>query len=110
MRERTPIELLELQGSPNLRRSKKRDADEAKLALTPEARGEVAQLDDLIAKAISACRRGHTFRGRSNPAFEHLTKLIKARDLLRKGHKPGKKSAAELLAAADKLLSSPRAN
>jgi hypothetical protein len=107
MRERTPLEILKLQGSPNLRRSQRRDAAEENASLCTELRSEIAQLDELIAKALSACRRGQTFRGKPNPAFEHLTKLVKARDLLLRGHKPGKKSAQEILAEADAMLATP---
>src|SRR5579863_3005825 len=103
MRERAAIEDLELQGSPNLRRAQKRDAAEANVSLAPEVCNEIKQLNELIASAISACRRGQTFRRKPNPAFEHLTKLIKARDLLMKGKRP-KKSSADLLAESNKLL------
>jgi len=103
MRERTPLEDLKLQGSPNLRRSLKRDEAEANAPLAPEAQTEIAQLDELIARAMSACRRGMTFRGKPNCAFDHLTKLIKARDLLTKGKRP-KKSTADVLADADKFI------
>lgn len=101
---RTSIEDLQLQASPNLLRAKKRDADAAALSLTPEARNEIAQLDELIARAMSACRRGHTFRGRANPAYQHLHVLVRTRDMLLKGRKPAAKSAADVLAAANKLL------
>jgi hypothetical protein len=103
MHERTPIEELELAGSPNLLRAKKREAAEASATLEPETRTEVERLDELIAQAMRACKRGHTFRGKSNPAFEHLTKLIKCRDLLTKGKRP-KKSAQEILNAANAAL------
>ncbi len=103
MRERTPLKLLELQGSPNLRRSLKREAAESNTTLAPETRTEVEQLDELIARAMRACKRGHTFRGKPNPAFEHLTKLIKTRALLLKGRQPVK-TAKEILDAANAAL------
>lgn len=103
MRERTPLDLLELQGSPNLRRSLKREAAEASATLAPETRSEIEQLNELIAQAMRACKRGHTFRGKPNPAFEHLTKLVKTRDVLTKGKKPAK-TAREILAEANAAL------
>src|SRR5579871_1048202 len=103
MRERTSLDELQLQGSPNLRRAQNREASEANASLTPETRTEVEQLNELIEQAMSACRRGQTFKGRPNPAFEHLTKLIKVRDLLMRGKKP-KKSSADILAEANKVL------
>ena len=91
MRERVPLEILRAEGSPNLRRSLKREAAEAALTLTPETRSEIERLDELIALSMRACKRGQTFRGKPNPAFEHVAKLIKARDVLRKGKAhPGK--------------------
>jgi len=103
MRERTSIEELELTGSPNLLRAKKREAAEASATLAPETHTEIEQLNELIAQAMRACKRGHTFRGKPNPAFEHLTKLIKARDVLTKGKKPAK-TAKEILAEANAAL------
>jgi len=104
MRERTPLDELKLQGSPNLRRAEKREAQEATAAdPTPDTRTELAQLDELIAKTLSACRRGQTVAGKPNPAFDHLHKLIRARDLLTKG-KPRKKTTSDLLAEANSLL------
>jgi len=103
MRERKTIEELQLTGSPNILRSLKREAAEAKVTLAPETHTELEQLNELIARAMSACRRGHTFRGKPNPAFENLAKLVKTRALLSKGRKPAK-TAKEILAEANAAL------
>jgi hypothetical protein len=80
---RTTIEDLQLAGSPNLRRALKRQqADENAPPVTPEQEGEIAKIDALIAKAMNACRRGQTIRGRRNPAFQNLESLIKVRKLV----------------------------
>jgi hypothetical protein len=80
---RTPIEELELAGSPNLARAlKRKQADENALPLTSEQESEIAKIDALIAKAMNACKRGQTVRGRRNSAFQNLESLIKVRKLL----------------------------
>jgi hypothetical protein len=89
MNPRTPIEELQLTGSPNLHRALKRQqADENTPPLTPEQESEITKLDGLIALAMRACKRGQTIRGRRNPAFQNLEALIKVRKLLegRKGN------------------------
>lgn len=102
---RTDINELMLQGSPNLRRALHREkADESGPALTPEQLSEIEKLDELIALAMKACRKGSTLRGKRNPAFQNVATLIKARDLLTKGRKPAKKSAQQILADADKIM------
>jgi hypothetical protein len=83
MNQRTPIEDLQLTGSPNLGRALKRQqADDNAPSLTPEQESEITKLDVLIAKAMNACKRGQTIRGRRNSAFQNLESLIKARKLL----------------------------
>jgi hypothetical protein len=80
---RTAIEELELAGSPNLPRAlKRKQVDEIALPLTPEQESEIAKIDALIGKAMNACKRGQTVRGRRNPAFQNLEALIKVRKLL----------------------------
>jgi hypothetical protein len=97
MRERIPIETLILEGSTNLQRSRKREEAERNAPpLSAEQKTEIEKLDDLIAMSMKACKRGHTFRGKPNPAFEHVAKLIKARDILLKGKaKPAKIADAQ---------------
>lgn len=108
---RTSISDLELQGSPNLPRALRREKAEADAPpLAPETKTEIEKLDALIAQAMKNCGRGATFRGKKNPAFEQLSQLIRARDLLQRGNKKSaRKSAKELLAEADRLLA-PGAN
>ena len=104
---RTDIEDLKLQGATsNLRRALKREKDEGEpLEITPDSLSEIETLDALIRQAMRACRRGHTFRGKRNPAFANLASLMKCRDSISKGQKKsGKRTTAELLAEADKLL------
>jgi hypothetical protein len=106
---RTPISELLLTGSPNLRRALDREKAEADApALTLEAKSEVEKLDALIAQALKCCKRGATFRKKTNPAFAQLSSLMKCRDLLLRGKKdPSKKSAQEVLQEADKMLAMP---
>jgi len=101
---RTPIDELELAGSPNLLRAQKRVKADANVVLTPEAKSEIERLTELIARAMKCCHRGQTVDGKPNPAFQNLAALIRSRELLYKGRKPGRKSAAEILAAADEML------
>jgi hypothetical protein len=95
-----------LQGSSgNLRRALKREqAEDDAPPLSAEQQTELEQLNELIAQTLRACKRGCTFRGKRNPAYANLSSLIKARDLLMRGRRSGKKSTAALLADADKLL------
>ena len=105
---RTPLDDLQLQGSPNLRRALQREeAEENAPPLTAAQQSELDELTQLISLAIKACRRGSTVKGRRNPAFANLASLIKSRDVLTRGRKPGKKSTQQLLADADKLLATP---
>jgi len=80
---RTPIEDLHLAGSPNLRRALKREqADKNAPPLTAEQESEIARVDELIATAMRACKRGQIFKGKRNPAFQNLEALVKIRKLL----------------------------
>jgi hypothetical protein len=103
---RTSIEDLKLTGSGNLKRALKREAQDASLpALTTDERSEVQKIDQLIALAMRACRRGQTFRGKANPAFRHLSVLVKTRDLLTRGRKPTeKRSTTEISREIDRML------
>jgi hypothetical protein len=102
---RTPIDELQLQGSPNLRRAfARQDAEMNAPPLSPETKSEIEEIDALIAQALKCCKRGATFRKKSNPAFRQLESLIRSREVLLKGHTPRKKSAADVLADADRIL------
>jgi hypothetical protein len=97
---RKTLEELELTGSPNILRSKKRMAAEREKApLAPGTQAEIAQIDELIQVALAGCRHGQTFRKKRNPAFANLELLIKARKLLtEKGPVAREKTGAEVLA------------
>lgn len=99
---RTPITELELTGSPNLGRALKRANEDA--PLTPAQRGELEQIDDLIQRALAACRRGQVVKGKRNPAFANLAILVRLRQTVSAGRDPEKKSTQELLAEVDRLL------
>jgi len=101
---RTPINELQLAGSPNLRRALAREKADATVTLTPDQRSEIDKLSELIAQTMRACRKGSTVRGRPNAAFQQLHALVRTRELLLKGRKPSSKSAADVLAEAEKLL------
>jgi hypothetical protein len=106
MNPRTDVKVLELQGANgNLRRALKRESAEAEApAISPDVKSEIEELNALIAQALKCCRRGATYKKKSNPAFRQLESLIRCREMLRKGRPPGKKSAAEILADADRVL------
>jgi hypothetical protein len=102
---RTSLDELELSGNvSNLNRAKKRDKNAT--PLTEEQKTEVATLDALIAQAMKTCKRGHTFAGRKNPAFGHLSTLVKTRELLLRGKRPPT-GTEEAMADIEKLLSQP---
>lgn len=108
---RTSISDLELQGSPNLNRALKREkAEDAAPALTPDERSEIERLTELIDRAMKACKKGSTVQGKRNPAFQNLAMLVKARDTLLRGKRPEKKTSAEILAEAEKALTTPGVN
>ncbi|HXX20520.1 MAG TPA: hypothetical protein VEJ46_14040 [Candidatus Acidoferrum sp.] len=101
---RTEISDLLLQNSPNLARALRREKDDASVTLTPEQQSEVEQLDELIAAAMRACKKGSTVGGKRNPAFANLQALVRTRDMLLKGRRATAKSSKDLLAEADRLL------
>ena len=102
---RTSLEELDLQGNTsNLNRAKRRDKNA--VPLTEEQKSEVATLDGLIAQAMKTCKRGHTFAGRKNPAFGHLSSLVKTRELLLRGKRPPT-GTEEAIEDIEKLLSQP---
>jgi len=83
MNPRSSVEDLQLAGSPNLRRALKREEVEKNTPpLTPEQESEIARVDELIALAMRACKRGQIFRGKRNPAFQNLEALVKVRKAL----------------------------
>jgi hypothetical protein len=107
---RTPLSDLRLQGGHNLRRALAREKNDANPPpLTDEKRDEIEQVSELIQLAFRAARKGSTVNGQKNPAYEHISVLVKTRELLSKGKKP-KKSAKETLADIDALLANPVAN
>jgi hypothetical protein len=102
---RTPIEMLKLTGSTNLRRALKREEAEENLRAPKNAAEEVARLDELIALAMKACRRGQTVNDKRNPAFGNLASLVRIRKMiLERGGVATKKSGEEILAEADRLM------
>jgi hypothetical protein len=103
---RTPIEILKLEGNgSNLHRAIRREAqDQAKPAPTADRAAEIAAVDALILQALKTCRRGHTTRKKSNPAFSHLATLVKTREALLRGFSPAKKTTSDLVNEADKIL------
>ena len=107
MSERTTVEDLKLQGATgNLRRALKREqAEGGPPPLSIEAQSELQKLDALIAQALKNCKRGATFRKKPNPAFRQLESLMRCRAQLTRGQKTNaKKSVADVLAEADRLL------
>jgi hypothetical protein len=106
MTQRTPIDELKLQGNAsNLARAFKREKkDNATPALIGDRKAEITQLDELILRAMKACRKGFTYRGKSNPAFSHLQTLVRIREQLSRENKPRKKSSADIINAADAIL------
>jgi hypothetical protein len=105
MNPRTPIEELQLTGSPNLHRALKRQqADENTPPLTPEQESEITKLDGLIALAMRACKRGQTIRGRRNPAFQNLESLMKVRKTLENRKIDPATASNRLLKEATELL------
>jgi|SRR5580704_6914935 hypothetical protein len=105
MNPRTPIEELQLTGSPNLHRALKRQqADENTPPLTPEQESEIAKVDALIGLAMRACRRGQTVRGRRNPAFANLESLVKVRKTLESRKIDPATASNRLLQEATELL------
>jgi hypothetical protein len=99
MNPRKSIEELELQGSPNLGRSLKRlEAEKGQPAepLTESQQSEVAQLDELIAQSMRACRKGSTVDGKRNPAYANLALLVKTRKELISGGGKRKDNEREL--------------
>jgi hypothetical protein len=105
MSHRTPIDELKLQGNAsNLARAIKREQNDKAAPATGDRKAEIAQLDDLILRAMRSCRKGFTHRGKSNPAFSHLQLLVRVRESLLRGNKPSKKSTADVVSEADKIL------
>jgi hypothetical protein len=100
------LEELELQGSPNIRRTLERQkAEGERPPLPPSRKAEIAQLDQLILNAMNACKRGQTVDGRPNPSFANLATLVKVRKQLLEGHTGEmKKSSQEILEEANKLI------
>jgi len=105
-RPRTNLAELELTGSTNLLRSRKRMAEEAaRPPLSPEAKSELMQINTLIQLAIKGCRHGQSFKGKRNPAYSNLEALVRIRRLLQGGSSAETtKSTEEILAEADALM------
>jgi hypothetical protein len=90
MTQRTSIENLELQSNAsNLARARARiDREKAEAApLAPGRKGEIQQLDELIIAALKACRR-QSLKGKTNPAFQNLSTLVKLRANMLKENPP----------------------
>jgi hypothetical protein len=102
---RTPLKLLTLQGSGNIKRHLDREKLDAENApATIDRSEEIAALDALIAKTLKACAKGSTKNRKANPAFSHLAILVRLRTELLVGSKPGKESQADTLAEIDAAL------
>jgi hypothetical protein len=104
---RTPIADLDLTGSPNLLRARKRMvADAARPPLSREAKSELVQINALIQLAIKGRRHGQSFKGKRNPAYANLEALMRIRRLLQgsSGSSETQKSTDEILAEADALM------
>jgi hypothetical protein len=104
--ERTPLAILQLSGSGNLKRAKSYEKKDANVPpLTVDRQEEIKQLDALILKCLKACSKGSIRNRKSNPAFSHLSLLISIRERLMRGHQPGKESDGDVVARAEKMLS-----
>lgn len=107
MNPRKELSELHLAGSQNIGRALKREAAERDaLPLTLEQESEIAKVDGLIAKAMSACKRGQIFRGRRNPAFQNLEALVKVRKILESRKIDPSTANNRLLTEANALLAS----
>jgi hypothetical protein len=109
MNPRTPIEDLQLAGSPNLSRALKREeAEKNAPPLTQEQQSEIARVDELITLAMRACKRGQIFRGKRNPAFQNLEALVKVRQALESRKIDPATASNSLVKEATKLLAGLR--
>jgi hypothetical protein len=105
MRQRTPLAVLELQGSGNIARFNAREkAEKDAPPLPPDRKAEIEQLDGLIAKCMKACAKGSTRNKKGNPAFGQLAILVRVRAQLTHGHVAPEDNAADVIAAADAML------
>jgi hypothetical protein len=103
--ERTPLAILKLTGSGNIKRAldyEKKDASAP--PLPADRQEEIRQLDALILKCLKACSKGSIRNRKSNPAFSHLSLLVSIRERLLRGHQPGKESDADVVAQAERML------
>jgi hypothetical protein len=106
--DRTPIDLLELQGNKsNLKRALKRQEKDAAKSLSPSNKKRLAVLDQLIEQAMEECAEGSSVgdKQKRNPAFANLESLMRTRKLLLRENPPEtKKSTEDLLAEVDVFL------
>jgi hypothetical protein len=105
-RPRKSIDQIELDGNSGnltpLQIANRRAEKDAPLTL--EKRTEIQRLDDLISKAMHACSRGQTVRGKKNPSFANLSVLVKLRShMLTQKREPA--DAEEVLAEFESLMS-----
>jgi len=104
MNPRTSIDDLKLQGSNNLKRALDRQrADRAK-SLSEEQKEELAQLDQLIALALRACRRGQTIKGKRNPSFANLELLTRVRSSIAARSDAAEKKGPSILGELDDAI------
>lgn len=102
---RTPIELLKLAGSPNLKRAlnyQKKDAQGK--PPTGDYTTVIENLRGLLDQSIKSARRGNIRHKKSNPSFQHIKILIEAIQLLSGVSAPVTKSDREVIAEAERML------
>jgi len=88
---RTPIDLLELQGNKsNINRALRRQERDAAKRLTPDNKRRLAVLDKLIDQAMAECAEGGSVgeKAKRNPAFSNLESLMRTRKLLLRENPP----------------------